>query len=389
MTTRLKLCLVSETWPPEVNGVAMTMARLADGLRHRGHAVHIVRPRQGKEEDSSTGETLVRGLPLPGYKDLQIGMPSDRVLRELWARDRPDVVHAVTEGPLGWSALRVAHLLGIPVTSSYHTHFDGYSKHYGVSLIGPIISAWLRRFHRRTLNTLAPTAALVEKLSQAGVPGARVLGRGVDTALFMPERRDNALRAEWGAGEEDLVILNVGRLAPEKNLTLAARAHAAIAQEIAGTRMVWVGDGPSRATLAKRNPAHVFTGAQRGEALARCYASADIFLFPSLTETYGNVVPEAMASGLAVVAYHDAAAAELIRSGENGLTVNPGNEAAFIAAACRMARDAGLRQHCREAARQRVTPISWDSVIGEFESVLQAASAGLLKETPDTVAVSA
>ena len=389
MTTRLKLCLVSETWPPEVNGVAMTMARLADGLRHRGHAVHIVRPRQGKEEDSSTGETLVRGLPLPGYKDLQIGMPSDRVLRELWARDRPDVVHAGTEGPLGWSALRVAHLLGIPVTSSYHTHFDGYSKHYGVSLIGPIISAWLRRFHRRTLNTLAPTAALVEKLSQAGVPGARVLGRGVDTALFMPERRDNALRAEWGAGEEDLVILNVGRLAPDKNLTLAARAHAAIAQEIAGTRMVWVGDGPSRATLAKRNPAHVFTGAQRGEALARCYASADIFLFPSLTETYGNVVPEAMASGLAVVAYHDAAAAELIRSGENGLTVVPGNEAAFIAAACRMARDAGLRQHCREAARQRVTPISWDSVIGEFESVLQAASAGLLKATPDTVAVSA
>ena len=144
MTPRLNICLVSETWPPEVNGVAMTMARLADGLRHRGHAVHIVRPRQGNEDGGSTGETLVRSLPLPGYKDLQIGMPSDRVLRELWARDRPDVVHAVTEGPLGWSALRIAHLLGIPVTSSYHTHFDGYSKHYGASLIGPIISAWLR-----------------------------------------------------------------------------------------------------------------------------------------------------------------------------------------------------------------------------------------------------
>jgi glycosyltransferase involved in cell wall biosynthesis len=143
--------------------------------------------------------------------------------------------------------------------------------------------------------------------------------------------------------------------------------------------MVWVGDGPSRAGLAKNNPQHIFTGAQRGEQLARSYASADMFLFPSLTETYGNVVPEAMASGLAVVSYNDAAAAELITSGENGLTTTPGVESEFIAAACRMARESELRQHCRSVARDRVTAISWKGVIDEFESVLMAASCGQMQ----------
>jgi glycosyltransferase involved in cell wall biosynthesis len=226
---------------------------------------------------------------------------------------------------------------------------------------------------------MAPTTTLVNSLTRAKVAGARLLGRGVDTALFNPERRSDALRAEWGAGPNDLVVLNVGRLAPEKNLKLAASAFTAIAAQQPGARMVWVGDGPSRAGLEKHHPQHVFTGSRHGEDLARCYASADIFLFPSLTETYGNVVPEAMASGLAVVAYHDAAAAELITSGENGLTATAGKAQAFIDAACRMANEPDLRQHCRNHARQRVTPISWDSVIGEFESVLQAASNGSLQ----------
>lgn len=374
MKEALRICLVSETWPPEVNGVAMTMSRLCEGLRARGHFLHVVRPRQRADSDGYPHETLVPGLPLPGYKDLQFGVPSDRTLRKLWQTQRPDVVHAVTEGPLGWSALRVAKSLGIPVTSSYHTHFDGYSKHYGVSIVGPLISAWLRRFHRRTLNTLAPTKMLVEKLSQAKVPGARVLGRGVDTALFNPDRRCMEIRESWGAKPEDLIVINVGRLAPEKNLKLAERAFAAIEAEHPNARMVWVGDGPSRRGLEKRNPRHIFTGAKHGEALAKCYASADLFLFPSLTETYGNVVPEAMASGLAVVAYADAAAGELISSGENGLTVPPGNEPAYVSAAISLANDQQLRRACRTNAPRRVSAISWESVISDFEQVVLEAA---------------
>ena len=339
-------------------------------------------PRQhGDARPSGEGcDILVPGLPLPGYKGLQFGMPADRALRRLWQTQRPDVVHAVTEGPLGWSALGEARRLKLPVTSSYHTHFDGYSKHYGAGLIGPLVSAFLRRFHRRTLATMAPTRGLVESLGRAGVPGARVLGRGVDTQLFDPARRSDTLRQHWQANADDLVVMNVGRLAPEKNLGLAARAFEAIRARHPRARMVWVGDGPSRAGLARKYPDHVFAGARRGEDLATHYASADIFLFPSLTETYGNVVPEAMASGLAVVAYDDASAAELILSGQHGLTVPAGDEAAYLHAACRMAGEMSLRERSRTAARARVEPITWDVVISEFEAVLRAAAAGELGE---------
>jgi len=360
--------------------VAMTVSRLVDGLRQRGHEVQVIRPRQHSDADQPQQDVLVQGLPLPGYKGLQFGMPADRTLRRLWQERRPDVVHAVTEGPLGWSALGQARRLKLPVTSSYHTHFDGYSKHYGAGLIGPVLSAFLRRFHRRTLSTMAPTRGLAESLSRAKVPGARVLGRGVDVQLFDPERRSHALRHSWQADEGDVVVMNVGRLAPEKNLKLAARAFEAIKATHPRARMVWVGDGPSRAGLARQYPDHIFTGAKRGEELAAHYASADIFLFPSLTETYGNVVPEAMASGLGVVAYDDAAAAELISDGEHGLTVPAHDEQAFIQAACRLASDAALRQSVRNAARARVEPITWDAIISEFESVLGAASRGELTQ---------
>lgn len=373
----LRVALVSETWAPEVNGVAMTMARLATGLRQRGHQVQVIRPRQGKEAPGE--DVLTTGMPLPGYKGLQFGLPAGRTLRKLWTGQRPDVVHAVTEGPLGWSALREARALSLPVTSSYHTNFDGYSKHYGAGFIGPLVTAWLRRFHRRTVSTMAPTQSLVNRLSAAKVPGARVLGRGVETALFHPAKRSNALRTQWGVSDEQLVVINVGRLAAEKNLALASRAFAKILKTHPNARMVWVGDGPSRQALAKQFPQHIFAGTRHGDELAEHYASADIFLFPSLTETYGNVVPEAMASGLAVVAYNTAAAAELIDNASSGLVVAPGDEEAFIAASLRMAAEPKLRAQCRAQARSRVEAMSWDKVIGDFELFLRQAASGQLR----------
>jgi glycosyltransferase involved in cell wall biosynthesis len=374
----LRVALVTETWPPELNGVAMTVSRLVEGLRQRGHDVQVIRPRQKSDATNPCADVLVRGLPLPGYSGLQFGLTANRQLRQLWKDARPDVVHVVTEGPLGWSALWQTSALKLPVTSSYHTHFDGYSKHYNAGLIGPIVSGFLQRFHRRTLSTMAPTRVLVDSLTRARVPGARVLGRGVDTLLFDPAKRSQTMRAQWGATNDSLVVTNVGRLAAEKNLKLAARAFEAIRAQHATARMVWVGDGPSRAALERQHPDHVFAGARRGEDLATHYASTDIFLFPSLTETYGNVVPEAMASGLGVVAYKDAAAAELIENSEQGLVVPAMDEDAFIAAACQMARDADLLSRCRAAARARVEPITWSAVVSEFETVLRAAANGEL-----------
>lgn len=369
----LNIAFVTETYPPEINGVAMTVGRLVEGLRLRGHQVSIVRPRQHSGDQGNEGDVAVRGLPLPGYPSLRFGLPAGGRLRRYWRESRPDLVHVVTEGPLGWSAVNAARHLGIPVTSGFHTNFDRYSVHYGVGWMRPAISAYLRALHRRACATMVPTAALAADLAGEGIPCVRVVGRGVDTRLFDPQCRSEELRAEWKCSPETLVCLSVGRMAPEKNLSLVCRAFDSIRAARPDARMVWVGDGPARKQLAQSRPADIFAGMRIGEELAQHYASADLFLFPSLSETYGNVVPEAMASGVAALAYRSAAAAEVIVDGECGRTVPPGDETAFVAAALELAADDQGRRQMAVNARTAILPRDWESVVASLESVMREA----------------
>lgn len=366
----LTIEIVSETAPPEVNGVAMTVGRLVEGLRARGHRVTLVRPRRSSG-DPGGDDITVRGLRLPGYPEVRFGLPAGALLRRRWSAQRPDVVHVVTEGPLGWSAVRSARRLGIPTTSGFHTNFDRYSIHYGFGWLRPLIAAYLRALHRQTGATLVPTAALAAELAGEGIPGVRVVGRGVDTDLFDPSRRSAELRGAWGADEQAVVCLYVGRLAAEKNLSLVVRSFAAILAENPSARLLWVGDGPSRGLLAAQGLSQHFAGVRRGTDLAAHYASADLFLFPSLTETYGNVVAEAMASGLPVVAYRSAAAAELIVDGANGVSVHAGDESAFVGAARRLAHgDPEWRRRLGASARETMQSRRWEQVVASFEAVL-------------------
>jgi glycosyltransferase involved in cell wall biosynthesis len=375
----LRLAVVTETWPPEVNGVAMSVERIVTGLQRRDHDVQLVRPRQhsdeGRSEASGLEQLLTQGLPIPSYPSLRLGVPQKRTLVRIWSERRPDVVHLATEGPLGWSALQAATHLRLPVTTDFRTNFHAYSSHYGLGWLRRPIGAYLRKFHNRADLTTVPTESLRRELAASGFRNLAVVPRGVDVERFRPHRRSVALRHAWGAANADaLVVACVGRLAPEKNLPTLLAAFDAIRAKVPGARLVLVGDGPMRASLQAARPDVVFAGQRAGLDLAAHYASADLFLFPSRTETFGNVTTEAMASGLPVVAFDYAGAAQLVRDGHSGRLVPFGDDAAFVRAAAALSDDPALRARMGLQAREAVARLGWDGVVERFESLLHDAA---------------
>ena len=373
----LRIAFVTETYPPEINGVALTVACMVEGLHERNHDLQLIRPWQGgsaaADQRERFQEVLTRGLPIPRYPDLRMGVPAKRVLMRLWAMRRPDVVHIATEGPLGWSALQAARQLQLPVCSDFRTNFHAYSTHYGIGWLRKPIYAYLRAFHNRTAFTMVPTEALRSELRDSGFRNVCAVSRGVDTLRFHPRQRNAALRESWGLADDDLAVICVGRLAPEKNLGVLLSAFEAIQQVNARARLIIVGDGPLRSDLQRRCPNAEFAGQRSGDDLAAHYASADLFLFPSLTETFGNVTTEALASGLALVAFDHAAAAQLIRCGHNGMVVPLGNSSAFVQAAVTLAGDAAQRRRIAQRARESAATLDWAGVVLRFEAVLAQA----------------
>ena len=380
----LQIAVVTETYLPEINGVAMTLGHFVAGLHRRAHEVQLVRPRQDSADRPNNGErfheVLKRGIPIPPYPSLKMGLPAKRALARLWSVKRPDLVHIVTEGPLGWSALQAALRLKLPVCSDFHTDFHAYSRHYGMGWLKKPIAAYLRNFHDRTQCTMVPTEAMRDELSDLGYRDLKVVARGVDTQLFAPARRSETLRESWGAARGAPVVLYVGRLAPEKNLPAVAAQFDAMRSRAPNAKLVLVGDGPERRSLRARYPDAVFAGMRVGEDLATHFASGDLFLFPSLTETYGNVTVEAMASGLAVVAYDYAAAAEHIQHGRNGVLADYDNTSEFVHCAADLIIDRSRIRDIATRARCTAEGLDWDRVVLDLESVfMSVAHAGVLE----------
>ena len=374
----LRLAVVTETYPPEVNGVSLSLARFVEGLRERNHEIQLIRPRQsfGEQAKSTAGfdELLTQGVPIPRYPDLKMGLPAKQALIKQWTLKRPDLVHIVTEGPLGWSALQAATKLKIPVSSDFRTNFHAYSLHYGIGWLKKPIVAYLRKFHNRTQMTMVPTEQLRAELEASGFRNLKVVARGVDTQLFHPARRSEALRREWGVKPETPVAIHVGRLAAEKNLSTLSAAFLAIRHQRPEARLVLVGDGPEKKSLRSVLPDAIFVGTRRGEDLAAHYASGDLFLFPSITETFGNVTLEAMASGLPVVAYDYAAAAEHLRHQKSGLLATYAQADHFTAFAGTLAATHSKDPHgfaeMGRNARLKAESLDWKCVVQQMESML-------------------
>jgi glycosyltransferase involved in cell wall biosynthesis len=370
----LRIALVTETYLPEVNGVAITLGCMVAGLLQRQHHVHLIRPKQSPQDTPQQNgtfcETLVTGMPIIGYPGLKTGLPAKRTLLKLWRQHRPDIVHVATEGPLGWSAVAAARELNLPISSDFHTNFHHYSQHYGIGWLQKPIAAYLRYLHNRTGCTLVPTKELQQSLIEQGYERVEVVARGVDAELFHPAKRSTELRACWGADEHTPVVMLVSRIAAEKNLSLVIETFYAMRKVQPTAVLVMVGDGPARPALQQQYPDVIFVGMKTGEDLATHYASGDVFLYPSLTETYGNVTIEAMSSGLAVVAYQYAAAREHIRHGINGLLAPYSDTAAFTAQAVNLMLEPQQIQSLRSAARHSIAELTWEKIMCDLEAVL-------------------
>ncbi len=365
----MKICLVTETFPPEINGVSMTLGRLSNCLVDAGTELRVIAPkRSNRLVNTQTSYTLyeVPGLPLPRYPDLRFGLPCKGRLKRLWMKERPDLIHIATEGPLGLSALNTATDLKIPVISSFHTNFQSYANHYGANLLSRAVLRWLRYFHNRCLRTYVPSEDVLQQLHAGGFQNLHILARGVDTELFGPHRRDDSLRKAWGANAQTPVAVYVGRIAAEKNLDLVVAAYEQMRGQLPDLKLVLVGDGPARNRLQSTYPQFIFAGMRTGEDLAGHYASADCFIFASITETFGNVVTEAMTSSLPVLAYDYAAAARFIQDGINGFTALYDDRKAFLDKAEELA---SARQRWREIgknARHVMMPHSWQSIADNY-----------------------
>ncbi len=398
----MRIAVVTETYAPEINGVALTVQSYVENLIALGHQVLLTRPRPqstttqsiqtpfansfagahdinsqttslaniGSASENRLIESFVRAGKVPRYSGIQFGMPSFQSLKKLWVMHRPDVIYVATEGPLGWAAISVAKKLGIPISTGFHTRFDDFVAHYGAKFLSPLVFRLMRKFHNDGAATIVPTRELANFLSSKGFTKVRHLARAVDCHRFHPNNREESLRASWGLRQNQLAIIHVGRIAAEKNLALLARSVRAIQTVCTDARCIIVGDGPALPGLKEKHPDWIFCGMQRGQNLAQHFACGDLFLFPSMTETFGNVTLEAMASGVATIAFNYGAANEYMVDGRSGVCIPFGNEDVFVEASVSLALKLEHRKYLALNAYESVQKLSPKNVASDLVELM-------------------
>ena len=374
----MRVAIITESFPPDVNGVAHCVVRVAELLATRGHQPLVIAPKPPRtkrllREDNGSGPfpypvVRVPAVPLPGYPSFRLGLPSRR-LRSALVKHRTEVVHLASPVVLGAHGAAVAARLGLPTIAVFQTDLPSYAHAYRLGRPGEAFAwRWLRRIHNRAARTLAPSTVTATGLLGRGIANVWLWGRGVDTARFDPARRSAEVRSRLAPGGE-LIAGYVGRLAPEKHVGLLAGITA-----MPGVRLVIVGAGPAEASLRQQMPEAVFLGERHGDDLATIYASLDVFVHSGPYETFGQTLQEAAASGLPVVAPAAGGPLDLVEDGVTGYLVRPGDADAFPAAVARLAADPAARTAFGAAGRRKVLSRSWpaltEELIGHYTAVL-------------------
>ncbi|MCU0636165.1 MAG: glycosyltransferase family 1 protein [Gemmatimonadaceae bacterium] len=362
----LRLALFSDTYLPQVNGVARTLARLVDAVRATGGAVELF-----TSDDPAAvpidGCTRFPSVAFWAYPQLRLAHPRAATVDRLLDAFQPTLIHAATPFGVGLAGRAAALRRGVPLVTSYHTSFAAYAAYYGLGAMAAPGWHFLRWFHNSGQRTYCPTRAIVDDLARRGFLGTALWSRGVDVQRFSPRHRDEAWRASIGVASSDRLALYVGRLAAEKGLADALAAAAILADRRAPVRFGFVGDGPYEADVARRAPPGTWLpGVLNGDALARAYASADCFIFPSTTDTFGNVLLEAAASGVPIVAADVGPTRELLGNREMALLVPPAAPEALADAV--LAR----RRAARQLAEGHAWSAVWDALFASYAAVQEA-----------------
>jgi phosphatidylinositol alpha 1,6-mannosyltransferase len=359
----MRVVLVTESFPPDVNGVAHSVLRTAEHLVRRGHEPLVIAPAPATPVEAGDPCPVVRvpAMPLPGYPQVRIALPS-RKLEQLIAGHRPDVVHLASPFLLGSRGMAASERLGLPTVAVYQTDIAGYARAYRAGSALGEAAAWrrLRTVHCAADRTLAPSTPALQDLTAHGIPRVQLWRRGVDSVRFHPRHRSEALRRELAADGEVLVGY-VGRLAPEKRVDLLAETAA-----LPGVKVVVIGDGPCEQSLRQALPGALFLGRRTGDELAALYASLDVFAHTGPMETFCQTIQEAMASGVPVVGPAVGGPLDLIGHRRTGLLVPARDGVALAGAVAELAADEELRARYGEAARAEVQSRTWESVGDEL-----------------------
>lgn len=361
----MRLAIFTDTYPPHMNGVAAALGRLSNAVRERGGEVRVVTTSDPRAPAAESGVRRWPSIPFWAYPQLRVSAPPpSHVAREL-AAWRPTLVHVATPFGVGLAARRAAMSLGVPLVTSYHTSLSQYVAFYKLGKLSAPGWSFLRWFHNSGLRTYCPSNAIRAELDDNGFRNTRIWSRGVDMSRFSPSRRTADMRSRFGAGPNTVVVAYVGRIAAEKGLAVAAAAMRRLEGE-KSIRFVVVGEGPYESRLRSLSPRDaVFTGRLSGDALSEAYASADLFVFPSTTDTFGQVLLEAMASGLPIVAA-DAGPTREVLGDAAGALVPPGDDVSLAAEIRRLATNPAERARMAAAALRAASERSWISVFDDL-----------------------
>lgn len=376
----MKVAIFTDTFAPDVNGVARTLKRFTDHLAKRGHEYRVFAPESTNDHLFSNNIHRFTSFPFFLYPECRLALPNMLHVKSELIRFQPDIIHVSTPFNVGLCGLHYAKKLNIPLVGSYHTDFDQYLEYYDLQIFSKLLWKYMHWFHRPLQKIFVPSHFTLEQLKRHGFTNLYIWSRGVDCSLFHPNYDKLEVRQKYRI-KDKYILLYVGRLAPEKDIETLLNIMNHLPKELANhVHWLIVGDGPSKVEMKQKAPSNTtFTGYLTGKELAKVYAASDLFVFPSPTETFGNVVLEALASGTPAIGTNSGGVKNIIQQGKTGILFEPKKSEQFIEGIIHLLTHNSKRMEMGHEARKYALSQTWDQIldglIKEYEEVINLQKA--------------